>query len=724
MKLPDLPEAVGPPVAHPLATETATFVIASGLPRRVLLLGVGSGRNVAPFLDAGIAVDAVEADAERRAAATVRFAREPRVTIASGSYADPFPFSGPYGAVVSTHALLHGSPREIAAAIATVRAALAPEGLLAITLGSTHDARFGAGACVEARTYVSPVGDEAGVPHVFFDEAEARELVAGFRIHSLLEIDAGEIVGRWAHGAGAATGTVHWFVLARVAPTATFVPRDARTDDRVAAARDAIEAVANALPQLVWIAEPGGRVTYFNHAYYDVTGFPRDREIAMADWYDVVHPDDVEAVISGWSEAVATGSAYEIEFRMGRSGTGRYRWYLSRSRPMIDADGRIVRWFGTSTDIDVQKRYQARSDERAAEMKVIADAIPQMVWTALPDGTVDYYSARFLDYLQMSGDDLRREGWEMIVHPDDLARTVDAWTRAHTFGEPYEIEHRLFRTRDRVYRWFLNRALPYRAPDGSIERWLGSATDVDVQKRRSDRRESVIGSLVRAYMPAQLPAFEPFALDAVYVPAEEETRVGGDFFETVVLPGGDLLFAIGDVAGHGVDAAVVMGRARNAMVMAALDTPDPSELLRHVNRALVAQGSTMVTAIAGILERGTGRFRYATAGHPPAILAPASAPSRRLAFEGRPLGILDDIGTKTFHGTLAPGDTLFLYTDGITEYDRDVPMGELKLTAAIEAAVATGAPAHAILRTLLGERRAPDDIALLSIAHPRSKPAN
>jgi hypothetical protein len=195
-----------------LALELAQRVDAGA---RVLLLGVGSGRNVPPFLEADARVDALEDDPERAREAAHRFAADGRVRIARARYAGPIPFAGGFAAALSTHALQHGSLGGVTAAIAAVRSRLGPGAPFFLTLGSKRDPRFSAGRRVDANVAVPLAGSEAGVAHVYLDEAEVYALLAGFEIESAHEGGAAETAGRWAHTPAEAQTLVHWFVRAR-----------------------------------------------------------------------------------------------------------------------------------------------------------------------------------------------------------------------------------------------------------------------------------------------------------------------------------------------------------------------------------------------------------------------------------------------------------------------------------------------------------------------------
>ena len=113
----------------------------------------------------------------------------------------------------------------------------------------------------------------------------------------------------------------------------------------------------------------------------------------------------------------------------------------------------------------------------------LADAVPLIVWTANPDGAIDYYNQHWVSYTGMSVEETQGWGWGHVLHPDDLQRCIDVWTNSFTTGEPYEIEYRFRRAADGAYRWHLGRALPVRDMDGKIIKWFGTCTDIEEQKQ-------------------------------------------------------------------------------------------------------------------------------------------------------------------------------------------------------------------------------------------------
>ena len=232
----------------------------------------------------------------------------------------------------------------------------------------------------------------------------------------------------------------------------------------------------------------------------------------------------------------------------------------------------------------------------------------------------------------------------------------------------------------------------------------------------AERRVS--DALQDAFLQKPLPTLLGVAFSATYIPAREERKVGGDWYEGVELEDGRVMFAIGDVAGHGLEAAVSMNRARQAIVSAALLHAEPAKMLNRVNDELIAERGRMVTAVCGIADVNKFSFTYATAGHPPPILVEPGRAPRILPMGGVPLGVLPSRDYRAHSIQTVPGATLVLYTDGAVEFARDPIEGEKVLLEAVRLAVEKGnpEPAAAIRDHIFGFREAEDDVAILTIA--------
>lgn len=126
--------------------------------------------------------------------------------------------------------------------------------------------------------------------------------------------------------------------------------------------------------------------------------------------------------------------------------------------------------------------------ESDARFQTLADALPHMVWSTLPDGYHDYYNARWYEFTGVPAGSTDGEAWNGMFHPDDQERAWATWRHSLATGEPYEIEYRL-RHHSGEYRWALGRAMPMRGPDGNIVRWIGTCTDIHDAKQFASRNE-------------------------------------------------------------------------------------------------------------------------------------------------------------------------------------------------------------------------------------------
>ncbi|MDT4954021.1 MAG: hypothetical protein QOJ02_2159 [Acidobacteriota bacterium] len=121
--------------------------------------------------------------------------------------------------------------------------------------------------------------------------------------------------------------------------------------------------------------------------------------------------------------------------------------------------------------------------ETEARYRYLADSLPLIVWTAKPDGYLDYYNRRWFEYTGLTMEQTQGWGWQPVLHPDDVEGCLRRWSKAVETGQAYEIEYRFRRASDGAYRWHLGRAVPMRDESGEIVKWFGTATDIDDHKR-------------------------------------------------------------------------------------------------------------------------------------------------------------------------------------------------------------------------------------------------
>lgn len=140
-----------------------------------------------------------------------------------------------------------------------------------------------------------------------------------------------------------------------------------------------------------------------------------------------------------------------------------------------------------NTSLEIFLGEEASTHDRERQLRAFADAIPLIVWTANPNGELDYYNRQWEVYTGFRAEETRGWRWGQVLHPDDLQPCIDRWTQAFTSGEPYEIEYRLKRASDESYRWHLGRATPFKDEAGNILKWFGTCTDIDEQAQDRER---------------------------------------------------------------------------------------------------------------------------------------------------------------------------------------------------------------------------------------------
>ena len=200
-----------------------------------------------------------------------------------------------------------------------------------------------------------------------------------------------------------------------------------------------------------------------------------------------VVPEDRVALDRALAAALAGRAPLNIAYRTWPPG-GDVSWVQLRGRVLRNRQGRPTRLAGVALDISEQKDTEAALRESDARFRAIADTMPQMVWSTLPNGHHDYFNQRWYEVMGLEPGGGDGEAWAALVHPDDQPQTRERWRHSLATGDPYEVEYRL-RVADGGWRWFLGRALPVRDWRGRITRWFGTCTDIQDIRRLADERE-------------------------------------------------------------------------------------------------------------------------------------------------------------------------------------------------------------------------------------------
>lgn len=240
----------------------------------------------------------------------------------------------------------------------------------------------------------------------------------------------------------------------------------------------------------VWDSTNLSNVGDWSHRLKEIFGLPLDAQVTHDLFLSCVHADDRERVNLGVMAALAgeRNGEYAADYRVIRADDGSHRYVTARGQAFFDGEGRAMRFLGTVMDITEQKYVEGELQDRIAqqtaelrreieERKRALDTIPALVWTALPDGSIEYLNKRWLDYTGLTLEQAQNWGWQRAVHPDDLCGLITYWNSLIATGKAGEYEARL-RASDESYRWFLFRGVPLYDEYGRLSRWYGTNTDI------------------------------------------------------------------------------------------------------------------------------------------------------------------------------------------------------------------------------------------------------
>jgi PAS domain S-box-containing protein len=536
-----------------------------------------------------------------------------------------------------------------------------------------------------------------------------------------------------------------------------------RARDAAVESERILRMLADAIPQIVCTAAPNGVIDYFNRRWFEFTGFTQEQSLRKGGWRDAIHPDDRPALQRLMREAVERGNDFSLEFRV-RSRTGEYRWFLARAVALRDDGGRVIRYFSTATDIDEQKRIEEREtflsrvsdelastlDARAILQKITDLCIPTFCdWcqvSSLSDDELIVEAVSHIDpglrerMQSLVGRNVIEVGNVALGSPQVLryarSRVLDHAMTLRAVAEnvpdpedraTYEaaglgtalIVPLVVRGEVRGTLHLVNMDPASRRPEITMEvaEELGRRAAVAIDNSRLYEREHRVASaLQQAMLPANLPSHPRVELSYAYRPAERESRVGGDWYDAFMVSDNRVAVSIGDVGGHGLEAAVAMNEARHAIRLSALEGMSPAQTLRRTNAALMLNDEhPIITAVFGVIDVERSSFRYSCAGHPPPAIAPLSGRAHFLDGGGIPLGVDVAAPFPTLDVPLEPYATLLLYTDGLIEYNRNIERESARLLDALSARVQdfTADGAGALVRHVLDNRQL-DDIAVLA----------
>ena len=268
-----------------------------------------------------------------------------------------------------------------------------------------------------------------------------------------------------------------------------------RAEEELRRSERELRTLIDVLPAYVWTSLPDGTVDFLSKSWLDYFGQSREEAMGWG-WAGVIHPDDVDRVLTNWQAGLATGEPVDQELRC-RHADGGYHWFLHRSRPLRNDEGNIVKWYGILLDVNALKETEHALQMREHELLGIIETIPSMLWSTSPTGEPTHLSRRMLEYFGAHSEELVNRGWVSFIHPDDREEALTAFFRAIKTGESYNAINRLRRS-DGEYRWHETRGEPLRDRHGKIIQWYGISIDIDERKRAEDHLRDTGITLAKA----------------------------------------------------------------------------------------------------------------------------------------------------------------------------------------------------------------------------------
>ncbi len=217
----------------------------------------------------------------------------------------------------------------------------------------------------------------------------------------------------------------------------------------------------------------------YSDRYLEILGYNPPVELTHEQIIKHLHPDDLPVREKAFRRAFETGILQYISRIIWNDGS--IHWIEGKGRVFYNEQQEPFKMLGTVQDITEQKNSQKVLLESEQKFRLLADSMPQHIWTADPEGNLNYFNQSVFTFSGLSLKQLLKDGWLQIVHPDDREDNIKLWMEAVQSGRDFLFEHR-FRKHTGEYRWQLSRAIPQKDANGDIQMWVGTSTDIQDQK--------------------------------------------------------------------------------------------------------------------------------------------------------------------------------------------------------------------------------------------------
>lgn len=229
-------------------------------------------------------------------------------------------------------------------------------------------------------------------------------------------------------------------------------------------------------------------ITYSDR-YIEILGHAKGEILSHQQILKHLHPDDLNAREEAFKLAFDTGMLLYQSRIIWPNGS--LHWIEGRGKVFYNEKHEPVKMIGTVRDITEEKNYQQQLKEREEKFRLLADSMPQHIWTADTAGNLNYFNKSVYDYSGLTPEQIHKEGWIQIVHEEEKEKNITEWLKSVSTGKNFLFEHR-FRRHDGEYRWQLSRAIPQRDAAGNIQMWVGTSTDIQEIKEQDQQKDFFI----------------------------------------------------------------------------------------------------------------------------------------------------------------------------------------------------------------------------------------
>src|SRR5262245_39300069 len=255
-----------------------------------------------------------------------------------------------------------------------------------------------------------------------------------------------------------------------------------RAEEALEQERCLLHALMDNLPDAIYFKDAASRFLRINKALATSFGLNDPAQAIGKTDFDFFTAEHARPAYADEQEILRTGQPVVGKEEKETWLDGRVRWVSTTKMPFRDRDGKIIGTFGVARDITKVKLAEEALRESEHRWRSLTETLPQLVWTATPDGACDYFSTQWTQYSGVPESDLLGWRWLEVLHPNDREPTRQLWTDSVAGRGPYDVEYRVRRS-DGVYRWFKTRGVPIRDGAGNIFKWFGTCTDITAGKQ-------------------------------------------------------------------------------------------------------------------------------------------------------------------------------------------------------------------------------------------------